>query len=94
MKKALRVPFLMQSPVVLVSCQGAQGKSNIVTNTLLTKVCDEPTLVGIALRKIRFSYGLIKETREFVINIPSEDLLWEIDICGWVTGKEEDKFEP
>jgi len=32
------------------------------------------------------------ETKEFVINMPSEDLLEAVDYCGWVSGSEVDKF--
>jgi flavin reductase (DIM6/NTAB) family NADH-FMN oxidoreductase RutF len=77
----------------LVTCQGIEGKPNILTVSWGGILRTYPPLVGIGIQKIRFSHKLIKMTKEFVINMPSEELLWAVDICGWVSGEEEDKFK-
>ena len=53
----------------------------------------DPPLVGIGLRKSRFSYDIIKETGIFVINIPSIDLASQVMWTGKQTGREVDKFK-
>jgi flavin reductase (DIM6/NTAB) family NADH-FMN oxidoreductase RutF len=35
---------------------------------------------------------LIRDSGEFVVNIPNEEILKETDICGVVSGKDVDKF--
>jgi len=82
--------YLYPVPVVLVTC-GAE-KPNIITLAWVGTVCSDPPMVGIAVRPDRYSHALIEETGEFVLNIPGEELLWETDHCGQVSGREIDKF--
>jgi flavin reductase (DIM6/NTAB) family NADH-FMN oxidoreductase RutF len=49
-------------------------------------------MVSISLRPSRYSYGIIKETGEFVVNIPTVDIIRKVDHCGITSGKESDKF--
>lgn len=79
-------------PVVMVSC-GGQTESNITTIAWTGVLNSEPPLVYISVRPTRYSYHIIKETEEFVLNIPDEKLVWETDFCGTKSGKEMDKFE-
>ena len=54
----------------------------------------EPPIVYIGVRSTgRHSYKLIKESGEYVINVPSSDQLQLVDYCGTVSGKDVDKFE-
>ncbi|MGE5575959.1 MAG: flavin reductase family protein [Syntrophothermus sp.] len=94
MAKILRRPGtdLYPVPVVMVSCVDHSGRRNIITLAWVGTVCSEPPMVGISIRRERFSYRMIQETREFVVNIPSEDLAWVTDQCGLVSGKMVDKF--
>ena len=78
-------------PVVLVSC-GKQDLANIITIAWCGVACSKPPLLSISIRPSRHSSGIIKDTGDFVINIPTQDLLKEIDICGTVSGRDKDKF--
>ena len=49
--------------------------------------------MGIGVRPERHSHCLIRETGEFVVNVPPERLLENVDYCGMVSGREVDKFE-
>jgi flavin reductase (DIM6/NTAB) family NADH-FMN oxidoreductase RutF len=49
-------------------------------------------MVGVAIRPNRYSHGLIVESGEFVINVPNQNLVREVDLCGSSSGKERDKF--
>jgi len=85
---------LYPTPVVLVSCTDKKkSKSNIVTVAWCGVVCSNPPLISISLRPSRYSNKLIREAREFVVNIPSKDLLKKTDLCGTISGRDEDKFK-
>ena len=80
-------------PVVLVSCGGSGGhKPNIVTVAWAGTVCSDPPMLSISLRPQRFSYGIIADTREFAVNIPSADQAKVTDWCGVKSGRDVDKF--
>ncbi len=94
MSKKLLEPqtILFPLPAVMVSCQRKDEKPNIITLAWVGVVCSEPPMVGISIRKNRFSYGIIKESKEFVINVPTRKLLKATDFCGTKSGKNVDKF--
>lgn len=80
-------------PVVLVSCTDKnRAKSNIITIAWCGVVCSNPPLLSISIRPSRYSYRLIKESGDFVINIPSKDLIKKTDFCGVRSGADIDKF--
>lgn len=78
-------------PVVMVSC-GNMEEANITTIAWTGILNSEPPLVYVSIRPTRHSYNIIKETKEFVVNIPDENLVWQTDYCGTKSGKEVDKF--
>lgn len=78
-------------PVVLVSC-GNKDLANIITVAWCGVVCSKPPLISISIRPSRHSNNIIKAVGDFVINIPTQDLLKETDICGTVSGRDKDKF--
>lgn len=83
--------ILAPIPVVMVSC-GDMKKSNILTIAWTGIINSEPPLVYVSIRPTRYSYQIIKDNMEFVINIPDEKLVWEADFCGTKSGKNVDKF--
>jgi flavin reductase (DIM6/NTAB) family NADH-FMN oxidoreductase RutF len=83
-------PYLYPVPVVLVTC--GSEKPNIITIAWAGTVCSDPPTISIAVRPDRYSYSLIEQEGEFVVNIPGEDLLAVADICGHVSGRDVDKF--
>lgn len=85
-------PALFPLPVILVTCADKAGKPNIITLAWAGMVCSEPPMLSISIRPHRYSYGLIKESGEFVVNIPSSDIMRQTDICGTVSGRDADKF--
>lgn len=93
-KKQLK-PYeaLYAVPVVLISCIGRDAKPNIITIAWAGVICSDPAAISISIRPSRYSHKLIKETSEFVVNIPNEKYLMETDYCGTVSGKDIDKFK-
>lgn len=79
-------------PVVMVSC-GTMENANIISIAWTGIINSEPPLVYVSIRPTRKSYEIIKETGEFVINIPNEKLVWQVDFCGTKSGKLIDKFK-
>ena len=77
-------------PAVMVSC-GDMEKSNIIT-VAWTGILD-PAMCYISLRPTRYSYNIIKESGEFVINLTTKDLVRQTDWCGVRSGEKFDKFK-
>lgn len=88
--------LLAPVPVVLVSCQGTpdggKSKPNLLTIAWAGTLNSEPPMVSISVRKSRYSYDQIMQTREFVINLVDQDLLKATDFCGVRSGADVDKF--
>lgn len=79
-------------PAVMVSCKQGEEKANIITVAWCGTVCSSPAMVSISVRKERYSYDIIKETGEFVINLVTRKLTRATDYCGVRSGREVDKF--
>lgn len=84
--------FVYPIPVVMVSC-GNMEKSNIITVAWTGIINTNPAMVYISIRPERYSYNIIKETGECVINLTNKELTYATDWCGVKTGKNVDKFK-
>lgn len=84
--------MLYPIPAVMVSC-GNVEKSNIITIAWAGTICSNPAMVSISIKKERYSYNIIKENKEFVINLVTKDLVRQTDFCGVRSGKDIDKFK-
>ena len=85
--------MLYPLPVVMVSVADQAGNKNIITIAWAGTVCSNPPMVSISVRPERYSYSMIKETGEFVINLTTEDLTYATDYCGVKSGRDVDKFK-
>ena len=94
MAKELWKPGAMISPVppTLVSC-GTLDSPNVLTVAWTGIINSQPPMTYISLRPERYSYGLIKDSGEFVINLATEKLVTAADFCGVRSGRNIDKFE-
>ncbi len=84
--------FVYPIPAVMVSC-GTMEKSNIITVAWTGIINTNPAMVYISVRPTRYSYNLIKDQREFVINLTTKNLVKATDWCGVKTGAKVDKFK-
>ena len=84
--------FLYPLPAIMVSC-GDMDRSNIITVAWTGIMNTDPAMVYISVRPSRYSYNLIKESGEFVINLTTKDLAYATDWCGVKTGEKVDKFK-
>ena len=85
--------MLYPVPAVMVSCGRKGEKPNIITVAWAGTVCSDPPMVSISVRKERYSYEIIRETGEFVINLVNRELVRAADYCGVKSGRDTDKFK-
>lgn len=78
-------------PPVMVSC-GKDETKNIITVAWTGIINTIPPKTYISLRPSRHSYGIIKESGEFVINLTPASLIRAADWTGMYTGAKKDKF--
>lgn len=89
-----RAKWLVEPGCVIMVTSGTLQKANIMTFSWQTPVENaNPCLVLLVMSHVRYSYELIKQNRELVINIPGEALLEQTHFVGTVTGKDVDKFK-
>ncbi|MFX1284468.1 MAG: flavin reductase family protein [Promethearchaeota archaeon] len=84
---------LLVCPVVLVTTQDKKyDRANIITLTLVGGFCWEPPIIGVGIGRSQYSKGLIDQIGEFVVNVPTTELIEDVEYCGLVSGKDIDKF--
>lgn len=80
-------------PAVMVSVGDKEGNTNILTIAWTGTICTNPAMVYISVRPERYSYQMIRETEEFVINLTTESLVKATDFCGVRSGRDVDKWK-
>ena len=85
--------MLYPLPAVMVSVTDGKGQDNIITVAWAGTVCTNPPMVSISVRPSRYSYEMLKEIGEFVINLTTEELAFATDFCGVRSGRDVDKFQ-
>lgn len=83
--------LLAPVPVVLVSC-GTVEKPAAITVAWTGIISSDPPRLYISVRPERNSYDIIKNSREFCVNMMPSELVRKIDYCGIKSGRNEDKF--
>ena len=79
-------------PSVLVSCGATPEEYNLLTVAWTGTVCSDPPMCYVSIRPERHSYGIIRRTGEFVINLTTRSLARATDWCGVRSGRDFDKF--
>lgn len=77
----------------LITCGDIHGASNIISVSFCMPVSRTPPLIACAIGRDSYSYALIKKTKEFIINVPSQELSPKIYYCGFHSGHRVDKFK-
>ena len=80
-------------PAVMVSAGNAEGQTNILTIAWTGTICTNPAMLYISVRPERYSYSMIKESGEFVVNLTTEELAKATDYCGVRSGRDVDKWK-
>jgi flavin reductase (DIM6/NTAB) family NADH-FMN oxidoreductase RutF len=84
--------ILFPVPAALVA-SGSKEKPNILTVAWIGMMASDPPVIAISLKKTRHSLGIIRETKEFTVNIPSTKYFRETDACGLISGRSRNKFK-
>ena len=84
--------MLYPLPAVMATVAGRDGKANIITVAWTGTVCTNPPMTYISVRPERYSYHMLRETGEFVLNLTTEELAYATDFCGVKSGRDCDKF--
>lgn len=83
----------LPEPVVLVTAKAADKEPNIITVAWTGFLSRNPAMVYIAVHPARHTHAILKESMEYVINIPSENMVEVVDNIGITSGKKMNKFE-
>lgn len=84
--------LLAPVPPALIS-SGTLEKPNVMTAAWTGIVCTDPAMTYVSLRPSRYSHDIIKQSGEFVINVPNLPLAKAVDFCGVKSGRDTDKFK-
>lgn len=84
--------LLAPAPPAMVTC-GSMEQPNVLTIAWTGIINTIPPKTYISVRPSRFSYPMIKESGEFVINLTTASMIRAADFCGVRSGRELDKFE-
>ncbi len=84
---------LYPQPAVMVTAGDFDAAKNIITLAWVGVACSDPPMVSIGVRPERFTHRMIKDSGEFVVNVPRAGLIRETDLCGNTSGKAVDKFQ-
>lgn len=85
--------LLAPTPVIMASAGRPGETPNIITLAWAGTVCSDPPMLSVSIRPERYSYPLIRETGEFVVNLVTEELTRAADFCGVRSGRDLNKFE-
>lgn len=95
-KKELHANQLLQagppSVVVLATCVDPEGNANIITLGMYMPISLKPPLVCIGISPKRYSHDLIRQSEEFVVNVPPVSIEKETHFCGVNSGRDLNKF--
>jgi flavin reductase (DIM6/NTAB) family NADH-FMN oxidoreductase RutF len=79
-------------PVVLITSKGEDDTVNVFTVGWIGTACTRPPMISVAIRPERLSYKNIKQTGEFVVNLPTKHHTKKVDYCGVKSGRTNDKI--
>lgn len=84
--------LLEPGPVVMVSTAW-KGRANIMTMSWHTMIDFVPPIVGCVISNRNYTFGIVKATKQCVINIPTAELAPQAVACGNCSGRNVDKFK-
>ncbi len=94
MSKILMGPqkWLYPTPMLLIGAI-VDDKPNFFTVAWCGLVNREPPMVSVAIQHGRYTYRGIQQNLTFSANVPSTDMVREVDYCGLTSGSKVNKVE-
>ncbi|MDY6796334.1 MAG: flavin reductase family protein [Actinomycetota bacterium] len=83
--------LFLPKPVTLIST-ACGGRDNVMTAAWVNIACMDPPQLAVAVRSSRYTYELMQESGEFVVNVPAAEMWKAVDFCGVNSGRDGDKF--
>ncbi len=84
--------LVVPAPAALISCRAPGKEPNLITLAWCGNINSDPPMLSISVRPSRHSYGMLVESGEFVVNLPSSGMAKAVDYCGVVSGRDVDKW--
>ncbi len=84
--------FVYPMPVTLLGTSNG-GTANFMALGWLSRANGNPPLLVVGVNKAHLTNQLLSENNGFSINYPTDDMIKEVDYCGLVSGRKEDKSE-
>lgn len=81
------------APAVIVTVGGAPSEWNMLTVAWTGTICTNPAMLYISVRPSRYSYPILKERREFTVNLTTRKMARATDWVGVRSGAEYDKWK-
>lgn len=78
-----RLLYPMRTYLIVSGC-GAEA--NVMAADWVTVLSHDPTLIGVSISPKRYSHRLIIKYREFVVSIPSIDMIDDVWVSGTLSG--------
>jgi len=92
MAKRLIQPNTTFYPAAVGLITTGADRPNVMTCNRMASCSAEPPRLSVSIRPKRYSHGLIRNTGEFVLNLPTPGQALLADYVGVVSGRGEDKF--
>ena len=83
-------PYVFPMPAFLIGAN-VEKRANFMTAAWSGIACGEQPMISVALRHPRYTLKGVEHNMTFSVNVPSVDLVKEVDYCGIVTGAKVDK---
>ncbi|HJC47272.1 MAG TPA: flavin reductase family protein [Candidatus Lachnoclostridium pullistercoris] len=80
-------------PAAMVTAADKKGNTNIITIAWTGTICSDPPMTYVSVKPERYSYHMLKETGEFVINLTTRKTAFAADYCGVRSGRDVDKWK-
>jgi len=87
-------PSLLAGQIVLVTSRNVQGEAHAASKSWITIVASSPPMLGLCCRLSHRTAINILETREFVVNIPGEELASRVWQAGDTVASAIEQAEP
>ena len=88
-----RAPRLISPGAIALVTSFHKGDMNVMTAGWITPVSFKPVFIGLNVHQDSLTHELIKKSGEFVLNIPTRDLLRQVRYCGSVSGRDQNKLK-
>jgi flavin reductase (DIM6/NTAB) family NADH-FMN oxidoreductase RutF len=79
-------------PTLLVGAN-VNDKPNFMTVAWGGIACSEPPMISVGIRHVRYTLKGIHQNNTFSVNIPSIEMVKEVDYCGTESGAKSDKVD-